>query len=66
MRNAKPITASSKKRGGSDRDSPHASEDGHTSARGTKRGRDNDIEKVSLLESTHIWVLAFYDCNLAI
>ncbi|EYE99835.1 MRG family protein [Aspergillus ruber CBS 135680] len=46
QRNAKP-TPSSKRRGGSDRSSARGSEERQMSvpARGTKRGRDNEIEK---------------------
>jgi len=48
QRNAKP--ASSKRRGGSDRSSARGSEERQMSvpARGTKRGRENEIEKVCI------------------
>lgn len=50
QRNAKP-TPSSKRRGGSDRSSARGSEERQMSvpARGTKRGRDNEIEKVCII-----------------
>lgn len=53
----KSTKASAKKRGGSDRSSARGSEERQMSVpgRGTKRARDNDIEKVSLLHLLFIF-----------
>ncbi|KAJ9295676.1 hypothetical protein DTO271G3_5699 [Paecilomyces variotii] len=44
-RKANPPKSATKKRGGSDRSSARGSEERQTPARGTKRGRENEIEK---------------------
>lgn len=48
-RKANPPKSATKKRGGSDRSSARGSEERQTPARGTKRGRENEIEKVGII-----------------